>query len=87
MCILTAIHTVMNLPGGAGYQQPFQVKHVIDMEPLLIVTEEQVRFAIILLDSQYVGPAEHKILRKIYDLKRNKPRLQRQELQTAETKR
>lgn len=73
MCILTAIHTVMNLPGGAGYQQPFQVKHVIDMEPLLIVTEEQVRFAIILLDSQYVGPAEHKILRKIYDLNKNKP--------------
>ena len=73
MCILTAIETVMNLPGGAGFQQRFEIKHVLDIEPLLVVTEEQVRFALTLLDSQYVSPVEDKILRKIYQLNQKKP--------------
>lgn len=72
-CILTALETVWDLPGGKHYMKPFQIKDIVDIEEHMVMTEEQVRFAVTLLDSQYVYPYEHKILKTIYHLYRKEP--------------
>jgi hypothetical protein len=72
--ILTAITTVFEMPGGEHYNEPFVEEHLLDVEKYLVVTEEMVWFVLTLLSDQFVHPAEHKILNKIFMLHAHSPK-------------
>ena len=72
--ILTALTAVFEIPGGEFYNQPFEVKQLLAVEPYLVVTEEMVWFVLTLMSDQFVHPAEHKILNKIFSLHAHSPK-------------
>ena len=51
---------------------PFDEEQLLAVEPYLVVTEEMVFFTMTLMDGQFVHPAEHKILNKIYHTNKKK---------------
>ena len=70
--ICTALAAVFQVEGGEYYNQPFEVEQLLAVEPHLVVTEEMVYFTLTMMDSQFVHPAEHKILNKLYHLNKHK---------------
>jgi hypothetical protein len=66
--IATALATVFQVNGNGlnYYGQDFDENQLLAIEPHLVCTEEMVYFTLTMMDSQFVHPAEHKILRKIY---------------------
>lgn len=73
LAIVTAIETVCNMPGGKYYGKPFVTHMLLDIEPLLRVTEEMVIFTISLFADQFRSPVEHKILNAIWAMSKDKP--------------
>lgn len=73
LAIVTAIETVCNMPGGKHYGKPFETYMLVDIEPLLRVTEEMVIFTISLFADQFRSPVEHKILNAIWSMSKDKP--------------
>jgi len=68
--ICTALTAVFQVKGGEYYEQPFDEDQLLAVEPYLVCTEEMVFFTLTLMDSQFVHPAEHKILNKVYHMKK-----------------
>lgn len=66
--ICTALATVFQIEGGQYYGLPFDEEQLLAVEPYLVVTQEMVYFTLTMMDSQFVHPAEHKILNKIFKL-------------------
>jgi len=66
--ITTALATVFQVNGNGlnYYGQDFDESQLLAIESHLVCTEEMVYFTLTMMDSQFVHPAEHKILRKIY---------------------
>lgn len=70
--ICTALAAVFQVKDGPCYGQPFDEEQLLLVEPYLVVTEEMVFFTLTMLDSQFVHPAEHKILNKIHNMYKHK---------------
>lgn len=70
--ICTALAAVFQVEGGEYYGMPFDEEQMLAVEPYLVVTEEMVFFTMTLMDGQFVHPAEHKILNKIYHTNKKK---------------
>lgn len=66
--ITTALATVFQVNGnGLNYHgQDWDENQLLAIESHLVCTEEMVYFTLTMMDSQFVHPAEHKILRKVY---------------------
>jgi len=64
--ICTALAAVFQVPDAVYYGQPFEEEQLLAVEPYLVCTEEMVYFTLTMMDSQFLHPAEHKILRKLY---------------------
>jgi hypothetical protein len=73
--IVTALAAVFQVEDGIYYGHPFETSQLVAVEPYLVCTEEMVYFTLTMMDSQFVHPAEHKILRKIYHNQKTKSRL------------
>lgn len=72
--ICTALTTVFQAQAPAGhncYNKPFEIIDLLKVEQFLICTEEMVYFTLTMMDSQFVHPSEHKILRKIWCMQKN----------------
>lgn len=73
--ICTALAAVFQVePDASGkncYGQQFSVEQLLRIEPFLVCTEEMVFFTLTMMDSQFVHPAEHKILRKVFNMQKN----------------
>ena len=70
--ICTALASVFQVEGGKYYNMPFNEDQLLAVEPLLVVTEEMVYFTLTLMDGQFVHPAEHKILNKLYHINKKR---------------
>ena len=70
--ICTALAAVFQVKGGIYYNMPFEEEQLLAVEPHLVVTEEMVFFTLTLMDGQFVHPAEHKILNKLYHINKKK---------------
>jgi hypothetical protein len=70
--ICTALAAVFQVEGGEYYGQPFDEDQLLAVEAYLVVTQEMVFFTLTLMDGQFVHPAEHKILNKLFHLYKNK---------------
>lgn len=64
--ICTALTAVFQVEGGTYYGVPFEEDLLMAIEPFLVCTEEMVYFTLTMMDSQFVHPAEHKILKTVY---------------------
>ena len=58
LTIMHAIEIVINTPGGALYNKPFEIRDLFALEEYLFCTEEIAYFTISLLQDMYVNPAE-----------------------------
>jgi hypothetical protein len=73
--IVTALAAVFQVEDGIYHGHAFEENQLLAVEPYLVCTEEMVYFTLTMMDSQFVHPAEHKILRKIYHNQKTKSRL------------
>lgn len=77
--ICTALAAVFQVKapvsGKNHHGEAFEVEQLLAIEPYLVCTEEMVFFTLTMMDSQFVHPAEHKILRKIFNMQKNAAKL------------
>jgi len=58
LTIMHAIEIVINTPGGALFNKPFELRDLFALEEYLFCTEEIAFFTISLLQDMYINPAE-----------------------------
>ena len=69
--IVTAIDIVFNMEESRYKDVEFEVIQLLDIEPYLYVTEEMLMFTLTLLSNQFHNPVQHKVLSKIYHMKKD----------------
>jgi len=70
--MINALDTVYNYEGGEQYNQPFDPRTLLDLEPYLYCTEEIAIFAFTLLSNEIYNPSETKILKAVWKLWKQK---------------
>ena len=69
--IVTAIDIVFNMEDSRYNGVEFEAVQLLDIEPYLFVTEEMLMFTLTLLSNQFHNPVQHKVLSKIYHMKKD----------------
>lgn len=67
LTIMHAIEIVINTPGGALFNKPFEIRDLFALEEYLFCTEEIAYFTISLLQDMYINPAEREVALTLTD--------------------
>ena len=69
--IATALEALFNVPGAKHHGVPFDEFQLLDIEPMLVATEEITLHVIDLLFDEVVDPGRRKVLEALWDLIEN----------------
>lgn len=84
MTIINAKELLFHTPGGKYYKKPFRLEQLMDMQPLMVCTEEIAIFCIGLMFNSIEGENHKKVLKAIWKLHQRSKEYRGADSQTME---